>query len=167
MVDLVLLQSSTCGGQCISWRRHSAHLCHTGGSSWQGKEKSAGGTCFWTISSILSCWQNQPSVEDTILDKNLCCQCANYISYLYLLLSAVFLEPFWRCFFIIASFLARQQKPGCCGWDPGTTQGAHGWDHHSLHDRNSPSLRGFVNPHLSLCAMLQHRAVVPGFYPRQ
>lgn len=94
MEDLVLLQSSTCGGQCISWRRHSAHLCHTGGSSWQGKEKSAGGTCFWTISSILSCWQKQPSVEDTILDKNLCCQCANYFSYLYLLLSAVFLSPF-------------------------------------------------------------------------
>lgn len=43
MVDVVLLQSSTCGGWWFGWRRRNVHLCSAGASSWQGKKKWVGG----------------------------------------------------------------------------------------------------------------------------
>lgn len=146
MVGLVLLQSSTCGGWCISWRRQNVHLCHTGQAAGRARKNEQ---CVMFLNN----WFNSFLLADAAfcrghyLRQNLC--------------SAIYCFPelFWSCFFITAFFQARQQKPGCCGWDPGARQAIHGWDHHCLHDEISPFWRGFVNHRLSLCAMLQHRVI--------
>lgn len=162
MVDSVLLQSSTCGGCCIDWRRRNVHLCRPGASSWQGKEKWVGGPYVSEQSLAQFFLADATFCRGHHLGQKLLLLMCELFVHLCLLLSTVFLSLFEAVSSPLLSSKQGSRSRSCCGWDqvlvPHRVSMAE-----TIAD--SPSWRGFVNHCLRLCATLQHRVIAQVCYP--